>query len=78
MSETTFPTYDSLANELKSASLGVNPAELHGLLTALFSVFSVYLCLCLFMSGVCVCFFSEYRLFWCFEPFCVYIYVYEW
>ncbi len=35
MSETTFPTYDSLANELKSASLGVNPAELHGLLTGM-------------------------------------------
>lgn len=35
MSETTFPTYDNLANELKSASLGVNPAELHGLLTGM-------------------------------------------
>ncbi len=35
MSDTTFPTYDNLANELKSASLGVNPAELHGLLTGM-------------------------------------------
>ncbi|WP_165310258.1 YecA family protein [Vibrio ziniensis] len=35
MSDITFPTYDILSGELKSASLGVNPAELHGLLTGM-------------------------------------------
>lgn len=35
MSDNTFPTYDMLSSELKSASLGVNPAELHGLLTGM-------------------------------------------
>ncbi|MFV0448447.1 MAG: YecA family protein [Vibrio sp.] len=35
MSDITFPTYDMLSGELKSASLGVNPAELHGLLTGM-------------------------------------------
>ncbi|MGG5571772.1 YecA family protein [Vibrio diazotrophicus] len=35
MSDITFPTYDILSGELKSASLGINPAELHGLLTGM-------------------------------------------
>ncbi|QSA19179.1 UPF0149 family protein, partial [Vibrio furnissii] len=35
MSDNTFPNYANLASELQSASLGVTPAELHGLLTGM-------------------------------------------
>lgn len=35
MSEATFPSYNQLASDLQSASLGINPAELHGLLAGM-------------------------------------------
>ncbi len=37
MSEITLPEYQSIAAELKSASLAVTPAELHGLLVGMLS-----------------------------------------
>lgn len=37
MSEITLPEYQSIAAELKSASLAVSPAELHGLLVGMLS-----------------------------------------
>ncbi len=37
MSEITLPEYQSIAAELKSASLAVSPAELHGLLAGMLS-----------------------------------------
>ncbi|NAW69065.1 UPF0149 family protein [Vibrio sp. V27_P1S3P104] len=35
MSEATFPSYNQLASDLQSASLAINPAELHGLLAGM-------------------------------------------
>ncbi len=35
MSDTSFPSYPQLASELQSASLAINPAELHGLLAGM-------------------------------------------
>ncbi|HDZ9268741.1 TPA: YecA family protein [Vibrio cholerae] len=37
MSKNRLPAYPALANELRSASLGINPAELQGLLTGMLS-----------------------------------------
>ncbi|HGS4675366.1 YecA family protein [Vibrio paracholerae] len=37
MSKNKLPAYPALANELRSASLGINPAELQGLLTGMLS-----------------------------------------